>query len=131
MISPTIKQWHHIIEAGNPDLLNDLLADDVVFHSPVMHTPQVGKPLVKMYLTAAFHVLLPNQFMYLREIIAGENAVLEFQAEIDGITINGVDMITVNKDGQIIDFKVMLRPFKALTLVQEKMIELLKQHQPQ
>ncbi len=128
-ISTAINHWHQIIQAGEPDQLNDLLAAEVVFHSPVLHTPQVGKPLVKMYLTAAFHVLLPNKFTYLREVHDGNHAVLEFQAEIDGLIINGVDMIECNDQGQITDFKVMLRPLKALTLVQQKMFELLQQHQ--
>lgn len=127
-IEKTIKNWHHLIEQGDPEQLNELLADEVLFHSPVMHTPQTGKALVKMYLTAAFYVLLPNQFKYLRQIIDGNHAVLEFQAEIDGIKINGVDMIECNDLGQIIDFKVMLRPLKAVNLVQQKMFELLKTH---
>jgi hypothetical protein len=127
-IHKTIENWHQLIKAGDPEQLNDLLADEVVFHSPVMHQPQAGKPLVKMYLTAAFHVLLPNQFKYLRQVLDGNQAVLEFQAEIDGLMINGVDMIECNDIGQITDFKVMLRPLKALSLVQEKMFELLKKH---
>ena len=127
-IHKTIENWHQLIKTGDPEQLNDLLADEVVFHSPVMHKPQAGKPLVKMYLTAAFHVLLPNQFKYLRQVLDGNQAVLEFQAEIDGLMINGVDMIECNDIGQITDFKVMLRPLKALSLVQEKMFELLKKH---
>jgi hypothetical protein len=127
MIADTIENWHQLIKAGNPDLLNDLLADDVVFHSPVMYTPQEGKPLVKMYLTAAFHVLLPNDFKYLRQVIDKDHAMLEFQADIDGIVINGIDMITINEAGKIVDFKVMLRPLKALNVVQAKMFELLEQ----
>ncbi len=127
-IEKTIANWHQLIKAGDPEQLNDLLADEVVFHSPVMHTPQAGKPLVKMYLTAAFHVLLPNQFKYLRQVLDGNQAVLELQAEIDGLLINGVDMIECNDLGQITDFKVMLRPLKALNLVQQKMFELLKKH---
>ncbi len=129
-IEKTITNWHQLINDSDPEQLNDLLADEVVFHSPVMHTPQTGKPLVKMYLTAAFHVLLPNQFKYLRQVIDGNQAVLEFQAEIDGLVINGVDMIACNDLGQITDFKVMLRPLKALSLVQQKMFELLQKHQP-
>lgn len=127
MIEKTIKNWHHIIQTGSPNLLDDLLAEDVVFHSPVMHSPQSGKPLVKMYLSAAFHVLIPNQFTYLREITDGHHAMLEFQAEIEGTTINGVDIITCDSEGKITDFKVMLRPLKAITLVQQKMQELLQQ----
>ena len=128
-VEKTINHWHQLIKAGDPEQLNQLLADEVVFHSPVMHTPQIGKPLVKMYLTAAFHVLLSNQFKYLRQVLDGHHAVLEFEAEIDGLIINGVDMIECDGAGQIIDFKVMLRPLKALSLVQEKMFEVLQKHQ--
>jgi len=127
-IEKTINHWHQLIKAGDPEQLNDLLGDEVVFHSPVMHTPQLGKPLVKMYLTAAFHVLLPNKFKYLRQVLDGNIAVLEFEAEIDGLTINGVDMIECDDAGRIIDFKVMLRPLKALNLVQQKMFELLQKN---
>jgi hypothetical protein len=79
-----------------------------------------------MYLTAAFHVLLPHQFKYLRQVIDGNHAVLEFQAEIDGMIINGVDIISCDVNGKINDFKVMLRPLKALTLMQQKMFALLQ-----
>ncbi len=125
-IKQAIETWHHIANSKNLELLNDLLDDDVVFHSPVLHTPQEGKSLTKMYLTAAFSVLLPNDFKYLRQVIDGHNAALEFQANFDGIIINGVDIIECNDAGQITDFKVMLRPLKALTLVQNKMFEVLK-----
>lgn len=127
VIHTTVDQWHQVLQQSDLNGLNDLLADEVVFHSPVLHTPQVGKPLVKMYLRAAFHVLVPNGFKYLREVLSGHHAALEFQAEIDGIVINGVDLIECNEHGQIIDFKVMLRPLKALQLVQQKMHELLSQ----
>lgn len=127
IIEKTINHWHQLIKDGDPEQLNHLLANEVVFHSPVMHTPQAGKPLVKMYLTAAFHVLLPNQFQYVRQVLDGNQAVLEFKAVIDGLVINGVDMIECDENGIITDFKVMLRPLKALNLVQQKMFELLKQ----
>lgn len=126
-IKVTIEKWHQLIKHKDPEQLNDLLADTVVFHSPVLHTPQVGKALTKMYLTAAFYVLLPNNFNYLKQVLDGNHAVLEFQTEIEGIVVNGVDIITCNDEGKIIDFKVMIRPLKALTLVQNKMFELLQQ----
>ncbi|MGJ8662725.1 MAG: nuclear transport factor 2 family protein [Marinicella sp.] len=128
IIKTTINQWHQLIQAHDPEQLQHILADEVVFHSPVLHTPQVGKPLTKMYLTAAFYVLLANKFTYLKQVLDGQHAVLEFEAEIDGISINGVDIITCNDDGKIIEFKVMLRPLKALTMVQEKMFEVLNQN---
>ena len=128
-IQTTIQKWHQIIDNAQPKRIGELLADAVVFHSPVLHTPQSGKTRVSIYLTAAFQVLIPNQFTYVREIINGHHAMLEFEAVIDGINVNGVDIIEVDDTGQIIDFKVMLRPLKALTTVQQKMFEVLQQYQ--
>ena len=116
-----IALWHQILQQQNPAGLDALLADEVVFHSPVVHTPQVGKPLTTLYLTAALHVLYNESFRYAREIVGGSDAVLEFEVEIDGIKVNGVDMMKWNADGQIVDFKVMLRPLKAVNLIHQKM----------
>ena len=122
MIINTLEVWHRILETQRLEDLNNLLADDAVFHSPVMHTPQVGKVLVSQYLSAAFHLFSQYSFTYVREIVSGNEAVLEFEAEIDGLYVNGVDVITWNDEGKIIDFKVMLRPLKAILLVQKKML---------
>ena len=121
-----IEQWHHIVENADMSGLNKILADDVVFHSPVVHTPQKGKAITRMYLMGAFHVLLSGPFQYEREVIGTNDAVLEFTTEIDGVVINGVDMMSWNEQGQIIDFKVMLRPLKAINLVHQKMGEMLE-----
>jgi len=126
MIENTIAAWHKLIETRDAAGLDDILAENVVFHSPVVHTPQTGKPITKLYLTAALHVLNNNTFQYLREVISGNNAVLEFQTVIDGISINGVDMITWGEDGRITDFKVMLRPLKAVNLVHKMMGDMLQ-----
>ncbi len=126
MIENTIAAWHKLIEARDADGLDNILAENVVFHSPVVHTPQAGKPITTLYLTAALHVLNNNTFKYLREVISGNHAVLEFQTVIDGITINGVDMITWGEDGRITDFKVMLRPLKAVNLVHKMMGDMLQ-----
>ena len=101
-----IADWHKVIEGGSdPRALSKILRDDVVFHSPVVHTPQVGKPIVMAYLTAAGATLGNDSFTYLREVVDGENAVLEFSTEMDGIQINGIDMITFDEEGKIKDFK--------------------------
>jgi hypothetical protein len=121
-----MKEWHKLVESKSAEDLDNILAENVVFHSPVVHTPQAGKPITKLYLTAALHVLNNDTFKYLREIISGNNAVLEFHTVIDGITINGVDMITWGDDGKIIDFKVMIRPLKAINLVHKMMGEMLE-----
>ena len=105
----------------NPALLSDLLADEAVFHSPVVHTPQVGKPVVMAYLVAAAQVLGNEAFRYVRELVDGDDMMLEFVTEIDGITINGVDIIRFDDAGQISDFKVMVRPLKAINKVWEMM----------
>lgn len=126
MIQDTIATWHKLAESKDSAGLDNILADNVVFHSPVVHTPQEGKPITTLYLAAAMHVLNNGAFRYSREVISGNNAVLEFQTVIDGITINGVDMITWGEDGRIIDFKVMIRPLKAINLVHKMMGEMLQ-----
>ena len=121
----TLAQWHRLVATRDPSGLDALLADEVVFHSPVVHTPQRGRLLTRMYLTAAMHVLGNASFRYVREVVGAGDAVLEFEAEVDGITVNGVDMIRWDAQGRIVDFKVMVRPAKAMALLQQKMAELL------
>jgi hypothetical protein len=117
-----LARWHEYMERGSdPALLSDLLADDAVFHSPVVHTPQVGKPVVMAYLVAAAQVLGNDSFRYVRELVDGDDMMLEFVTELDGIAINGVDIIRFNADGKISDFKVMVRPLKAINKVWEMM----------
>ena len=117
-----LARWHEYMQGGaDPAVLSDLLADDVVFHSPVVHTPQTGKPIVMAYLVAASHVLGNDSFHYVRELVDGDEMMLEFVTELDSITINGVDIIRFNDAGQITDFKVMVRPLKAINKVWEMM----------
>jgi predicted SnoaL-like aldol condensation-catalyzing enzyme len=117
-----LARWHAYMEGGSdPALLSALLADDAVFHSPVVHTPQHGKAIVMAYLVAASHVLGNDTFHYVRELVDGDEMMLEFVTELDGITINGVDIIRFNEDGKISDFKVMVRPLKAINKVWEMM----------
>lgn len=122
MSAANLARWHAYMESGsNPAVLSDLLADDAVFHSPVVHTPQVGKAIVMAYLVAASHTLGNDSFHYVRELVDGDEMMLEFVTEMDGITVNGVDIIRFNKDGKISDFKVMVRPLKAINKVWEMM----------
>lgn len=121
-----IEIWHGIVQTRDASALAELLADDVVFYSPVVHTPQVGKSITTMYLTAALHVFGNETFRYVREVIAENDAVLEFETEIDGIIVNGVDMIRWNADGKFIEFKVMVRPLKAISIIHEKMGAMLR-----
>jgi hypothetical protein len=117
-----LAKWHAYMEhGGDPALLSELLADDAVFHSPVVHTPQAGKAVVMAYLVAASHVLGNDAFHYVRELVDGDEVMLEFATELDGIAINGVDIIRFNSDGKISDFKVMVRPLKAINKVWQMM----------
>ena len=120
-----IDQWHHILKQRDFALLDQLLADDVVFWSPVVHRPQKGKLMTMMYLSAAYQVLFNGSFRYVREVVGAQDAVLEFEVEIDGLLINGVDMIRWNDAQHIVDFKVMVRPLKAMNLLHQKMAEML------
>lgn len=121
-----IERWHALVESHDPDGLDELLDDDAVMMSPVVHTPQRGKAITKMYLTGAFHVLANEHFHYVREFINESAVVLEFETEIDGIHVNGVDMISLNEDGKITEFKVMVRPLKAINMLHQKMGEMLQ-----
>jgi hypothetical protein len=130
MTAEPIRQWHAVAEARDPAGLDALLADDVVFHSPVVHTPQRGKDLTTLYLGAALQVLGSNDFRYVREVCGERDAVLEFTANVDGIVVNGVDMIRWNDEGRIVDFKVMIRPLKAVNLLHRLMGMMLEQLGP-
>lgn len=117
-----LKRWHEVIEGGSdPAALASIMREDAVFHSPVVHTPQEGRPIVVAYLSAAGKTLGNDSFRYLREVVDGDTAVLEFATEMDGIHVNGIDMITFDDDGLIKDFKVMVRPLKAVNKVWEMM----------
>jgi len=120
-----LETWHRLVRTSDPSGLWELLAEDAVFHSPIVHTPQRGRQLAFWYLAAAFRVFFNERFRYVREIVGERDAVLEFETEIDGIVVNGVDMITWNDDGRIVDFKVMLRPLKAINLIHQKMAQML------
>jgi hypothetical protein len=120
-----LKTWHEIVNKRELTKLSSLLSDNVVLHSPVIHTPIQGKQKVSMYLQAAFHTFLTDDFRYVKELVNEQTAVLEFQLTIDGIDINGIDMITWDDNQQITEFKVMIRPFKALNMINDQMIAML------
>ena len=122
----TIATWHQLVKVRNVKGLDELLDEQAIFFSPVLHTPQVGKSITKKYLAAAFHVFFNETFHYTRELKGTHDAVLEFELELDGISINGVDMIKWNDAGKITEFKVMLRPLKAVNLIHQKMAAMLQ-----
>ena len=125
--SPNLQRWIDYIEKDHSrKTLSKMLHDDVVFHSPVVHTPQEGKDITMLYLNSAGEVLGGSDFEYVRIVEQGNHAILEFNQVIDGIKIDGIDMITWNDDGQIIEFKVMVRPLKAINKVHQQMGEMLE-----
>ena len=129
MHNDALAAWHELVRSRNMRGLDALLSDQVVFHSPVVHTPQVGKAVTAQYLRAAFNVFFNDSFRYVRETVAADHAVLEFQVEIDGIGVNGVDMISWDEAGRITAFKVMIRPLKAINLIHQKMAAMLQANQ--
>lgn len=116
-----LAEWHALATSPDPQRLARLVAEDAVFHSPVVHTPQAGRALVVAYLSAAAATLGQGDFRYVREVIDGDDAVLEFTCVLDEIYVNGVDIIRFDADGKIADFKVMIRPLKAVNKVWEMM----------
>lgn len=124
-----LAAWHAVVRSRDAAALRALLDDEVVFHSPVVHTPQRGAAITFQYLMGATAVLNNAHFRYLREIVGPHDALLEFATEIDGIQINGIDLITWNDAGRIVDFKVMVRPLKAINLLHQRMGQMLAQRQ--
>jgi len=122
----TLATWHELVRTGDAGGLDRLLAENAVFHSPIVHTPQAGKALTRRYLAAAFQVFFQPGFHYVREVVGERDAVLEFEMVIDGVTVNGVDMIHWDAEGRIDDFKVMIRPLKAIELIHARMAAMLR-----
>jgi hypothetical protein len=127
MTPPVIQRWISILEDGRTDELEALLADDPVFFSPAVFTPQAGRQKTLMYLTAAAKVFGDTDFHYVEQWYNDRSAILEFAATVDGIYVNGIDMIHWNDDEQIVSFKVMIRPLKALQTIIPAMAEVLQQ----
>ena len=129
MADHPLETWHRLVRTQDPSGLDTLLAEDVVFYSPVVHTPQCGRRLAAWYLSAAFHVFFSPGFRYVREIVGASDAMLEFETEVDGVLVNGVDLIKWNDAGQITEFKVMLRPLKAINVIHQRMAAVLQSTQ--
>jgi len=125
MTSSVLHRWHDIVRSRDLAALHELLAPDVVFHSPVVHTPQVGRAITEKYLAAALVVLNNDSFAYLNEWAGPSSGVLEFQTTVSDIVINGVDIIEWNAAGQIVRFKVMVRPLRAVNTLHEAMRRML------
>ena len=121
-----IEQWHQVVKSRDMSALKALLAEDVVFVSPVVHTPQAGRSITMAYLQAALQILNNDSFRYPNQWYGADSAVLEFECEVEGISINGIDMIHWNADGRIDHFKVMVRPLKAVNKLHKMMARALQ-----
>jgi len=134
-----VEKWYEVMKSSDMDKLDDLLAEEVVFYSPVVYTPQKGKDITKMYLMAAGGVFgegtkdpmsdsnkSQSKFKYIKEIIGEKSALLEFESEMDGIYVNGVDVISWNDEGKITEFKVIIRPLQAVNMLHQKMQAMLE-----
>jgi len=138
VIEQTIERWHQHLRGDLPGGLDELLHDDVVFYSPVVFTAQRGKDVTKLYLQAAGETFggddgagapgsSDSKFHYVGETMSGSTAVLEFETEIGGKYVNGVDIIACDDDGKIVEFKVMIRPLQAINAVHDAMRAMLEQ----
>jgi hypothetical protein len=124
VIDDVIARWHRYLDGELPGGLDELLADDVVFWSPVVHTPQRGKAVTSAYLEAAAGVLAGaagGTFRYTKQVLSGDTAALEFETSVDSTYVNGVDIIRCDQAGRIVEIRVMLRPLKAIQAVHEQM----------
>jgi hypothetical protein len=122
----TLELWHEMFKDRDIGRLDEILAENCVFLSPIVHAPQEGRELTKFYLTGAFNVF-NDSFHYVKEVVTDEHAVLEFVCDMDGIVVNGVDIMTFDDQGKIVEFKVMVRPLKAVNLLHARMKAMLEQ----
>jgi hypothetical protein len=143
-IAGCVERWHRHLRGELPGGLDALLAEDCVFLSPIVFTPQRGKALTKLYLNAAGATIgegskqsvaadpsekRATKFHYVKEVLSGHHAVLEFETELEGKYVNGIDMLTCDDAGLITEFKVMIRPLQAINLLHQQMAAMLKRMQ--
>lgn len=124
-MTDTLQLWHKFVATQDATILNEILADNVQFHSPFVWKPKDGKAITTVILTTVTQVF--QEFRYVREILDGNNWALEFEAKIGELTLRGVDLIQLNEDGLIIDFEVMVRPANALQVLGLEMSRRLEQ----
>ncbi len=121
-----IEVWHEVVKSGEIVKLDNILDEDCIFYSPVVFSPQKGKEATKKYLTAAAIVFADDSFKYTKELVSSHLACLEFELVLNEININGIDIISWNEEGKITEFKVMIRPLKAVEIIHKYMGEELK-----
>jgi hypothetical protein len=143
-IETCVENWHRHLRGELPGGLDAILAEDVVFFSPIVFTPQRGREITKLYLNAAGATIgegskrsaaadprepRETKFRYVKEVLSGHHAVLEFETELDGKYVNGIDMLSCDDAGRITEFKVMIRPLQAINLLHRQMAAMLAQMQ--
>ncbi|MDG2332685.1 MAG: nuclear transport factor 2 family protein [Myxococcota bacterium] len=146
MIEQVIEKWHKYLKGKLSGGLDELLDEHVIFYSPVVYTPQEGREITKLYLAAAAGTFggdpgeegatsaagddsQSGSFRYTKQVLSGNQAVLEFESKIGGKYVNGVDIIECNDEGKIIEFRVMIRPLQAVNMIHQQMASMLKQIQ--
>jgi len=130
MTQDILARWHEAVATNDLTGFEAIVAEDAVFESPALHKPQVGKAMVSMYLRGALMVLNNGSFRYVEEWVSARSAVLEFTATIDGLAVNGVDILRWNDEGRVTGFKVMVRPYRGLTALMAAMKKLLEASGP-
>ena len=132
MIEQAVETWHRFVVGESTEGLDELLADDVVFYSPIVYTAQHGREITTLYLQAAKQTLFRDggDFRYTKQVLSGDTAVLEFETTVEGKYVNGVDIIRCDAAGRIVEFRVMIRPLQAVNLVHEQMRAILASMQP-
>ena len=135
MIKKVVETWYRVVAGELSEALDGPPADDAVFYSPVVYTPQRGKGVTTMYLRAAAQTLPGDHahgaFHYTKQVLAGDVAMLEFETTVGGKYVNGVDIIRCDETGRIVEFRVMIRPLQALDVVHEQVRAMLASMQPQ
>ncbi|WP_130804827.1 nuclear transport factor 2 family protein [Acinetobacter ihumii] len=129
-IEQSVQRWHEMLDTRDISILNELLADDVCFHSPVAFKPYQGKQVVFFILSNVITIF--ENFTYHREFYTedGQNVVLEFSANVGEKSLKGIDMIRFNQDGKMTDFEVMIRPMSGLQALAEKMGQRMANYTP-
>jgi hypothetical protein len=134
VIGQVVERWHRFVTGASPGELDGLLADDVVFYSPIVHTPQRGKDITTTYVRAAAEALLGDggegAFRFTKQLLAGDVAALEFETTVQGKYVNGVDIIRCDEEGRIVELRVMIRPLQAVSAVHESMRAMLASMEP-
>ena len=113
--------FREAVDAKDMNAVEAMLADDVVFRSPVAFESYPGKAITNAILRSVVEVF--EDFHYVREIDDDTKHALVFEAKVDGLELTGCDFLVYDDEGKIIDFMVMVRPLKAAQALAARMAE--------